>query len=143
MALAARLNKQHHTIYCVSSDGEHDEGSTWEAVNAANKYRINNLINIIDRNNIQISGHTHQVWPLESLKEKYRSFHWHVLEIDGHDIDDIVGAYKQASNTKGRPTMIIAKTVKGKGVPRLETDSLSHIKNLKAEEIDLLLAERR
>lgn len=119
MALAARLNKQQHTIYCVSSDGEHDEGSTWEAVNAANKYQLNNLINIIDRNSIQISGHTEDVWPLESLKEKYQSFNWKVFEIDAHNFKQIISTIKKAKNI-GQPVCVIAKAIPGKGVSFME-----------------------
>lgn len=119
MALAARLNKQNHTVYCITSDGEHDEGSTWEAVNAAQKYKLNNLINVIDRNNIQISGYTQDVWPLEPLKEKYQAFNWKVLEINAHDFKQILSAIKKAK-TIHQPVCIIAHNTPGKGVSFME-----------------------
>jgi transketolase len=120
MALAAKLKQQKHKIYSITSDGEHDEGSTWEAVNAAYKYKLNNLINIIDRNKIQISGYTNDVWPLEPLKEKYQSFGWKVIEINGHDFRQIFRAVKEAKKSKDKPVCIIADTVPGKGVSFME-----------------------
>ena len=125
MALAGKLDKKKHYVYCVTSDGEHDEGSTWEAINAASKYKLNNLINIIDRNNIQISGFTHDVWPLESLKNKYESYGWKVIEINGHDFKQIISAVKKAKkyqiNKKNNgPVCIIAYTILGKGVSFME-----------------------
>ncbi len=119
MALAAKLDKKKHYIYCVTSDGEHDEGSTWEAVNAAAKYKLNNLINIIDRNNVQISGFTQKVWPLESLKKKYESYGWKVIEINGHDFKQIISAVGKAKKING-PVCIIAYTILGKGVSFME-----------------------
>ncbi len=119
MALAAKLNKQHHTVYCISSDGEHDEGSTWEAINAAQKYKLNNIINIIDRNNIQISGYTKDVWPLEPLKEKYLAFNWKVFEINAHNFKQIISTIKKAK-TINQPVCIIAYNTPGKGVSFME-----------------------
>ncbi|HHE76892.1 MAG TPA: transketolase [Candidatus Parcubacteria bacterium] len=119
MALAAKLNKQKHTIYCLSSDGEHDEGSTWEAINAAAKWKLNNLINILDRNNIQISGYTKDVWPLEPLKEKYRSFNWKVFEINAHDFRQIISTIKKAKKIN-QPVCILAYNIPGKGVSFME-----------------------
>ncbi|MBR9683835.1 transketolase [Candidatus Woesearchaeota archaeon] len=140
MALAARLNKQHHTIYCVSSDGEHDEGSTWEAVNAANKYKLNNIINIIDRNNIQISGYTHKVWPLKSLKEKYQAFNWKVFEINGHNFRQIITTIKKAK-TLNQPVCIIAYNTPGKGVSFMENRFEWHGKAPDKEKSVLALIE--
>lgn len=125
MALGAKLNKQKHTVYCVSSDGEHDEGSTWEAINAAHKYKLNNLINIIDCNNIQISGFTHEVWPLESLKKKYEAFNWKVFEINGHDFGQIISTIKKAKKVN-RPACIIAYVIPGKGVSFMENQYKWH-----------------
>jgi len=133
MALAARLNKQKHTIYCVSSDGEHDEGSTWEAVNAAHKYQLTNLINIIDRNNIQISGYTQNVWPLESLKQRYLSYGWKVFEIDGHNFSQIITTIKKAK-TLQKPVCIIAYTIPGKGISFMEYQYQWHGKVPKKEQ---------
>lgn len=133
MALAAKLNHQHHRIFCITSDGEHDEGSTWEAVNAAHKYKLNNLVNIIDYNNIQISGYVKDVWPLASLKEKYHTFHWPVLEIDGHDFKQILPALQKAG-TSLHPLCIIAHTVPGKGVSFMENKFEWHGKAPNKEE---------
>jgi transketolase len=119
MALAAKLNKQHHFIYCVSSDGEHDEGSTWEAINAAQKYKLNNIINIIDRNNIQISGSTKDVWSLEPLKEKYQAFNWKVFEINAHNFKQIFTTIKKAK-VIDQPVCIITNNTPGKGVSFME-----------------------
>ena len=140
MALAAKFKKQKHTVYCITSDGEHDEGSTWEAVNAAAKYKLNNLINIIDRNNIQISGYTKDVWPLESLKEKYLTFNWKVIEINGHDFKQIISAVQKAKKMKG-PVCIIAYTIPGKGVSFMEHDYGWHGKTPKKEELESALLE--
>lgn len=141
MALVAKLKKEKHCVYCITSDGEHDEGSTWEAVNAAHKYKLNNLINIIDRNNIQISGYTDDVWPLEPLKEKYQSFGWKVIEINGHDFRQIISAVKEAKKSKDKPTCIIAYTVPGKGVSFMENDYTWHGKTPNAEELERALTE--
>lgn len=141
MALAAKLKKQKHKIFCITSDGEHDEGSTWEAVNAANKYKLNNLINIIDRNNIQISGFTHEVWPLEPLKEKYESYGWKVLEMNGHDFKQIISTLKKAENVKKRPICIISHDIPGKGVSFFENNYHWHGKTPNEEETIKALAE--
>lgn len=142
MALAAKLNKQKHNIYCITSDGEHDEGSTWEAVNAAQKYKLNNLINIIDRNNIQISGHTKDVWSLESLKEKYLSFNWKVIEVDGHDFRQIISAIKKAQEIN-QSVCLIANTIPGKGVSYMENKFEWHGKTPNEEEAAEALLELR
>jgi len=92
MALAAELDGKKHRIYCVASDGEHDEGNLWEAVMFAGKRRLHNLTVVVDRNNIQIDGYTENVMPLESLRAKYESFRWHVLEVNGHNIEEFVDA---------------------------------------------------
>ncbi|MEW5896759.1 MAG: transketolase [Nanoarchaeota archaeon] len=120
MALAAKLDKKKHFVYCITSDGEHDEGSTWEAINGANKWKLDNLIFILDRNKIQISGSTERVWPLESLKEKYLAFGWKVFEINGHDFKQIIKTVEKARKIKGKPKVIIAHVVPGKGVSFME-----------------------
>jgi len=126
MALAARLDGKKHRIYCVMSDGEQDAGNTWEAAMLASKYKLNNLTAIMDRNNIQIDGYTEDVMPLESLKEKYESFGWHVLEIDGHNFEQIIDAVSEAKAIYEAPTMIIAHTIPGKGVDFMENDYRWH-----------------
>jgi len=140
MALAAKLKKQKHTIYCITSDGEHDEGSTWEAVNAASKYKLDNLINIIDRNNIQISGCTEKVWPLESLKQKYQAYGWQVFEINGHNFKQIISTVSKAKKIK-KPVCIIAYTIPGKGISFMEYKYEWHGKAPKGEEVGKALME--
>lgn len=126
MALAARLDNKKNRIYCLMSDGEQDCGNTWEAAMFIGKNRLNNITAIIDRNNIQIDGFTEDVMPLESLKEKYEAFRWHVLEIDGHNIEQIVDACNEARAIYEKPTIIIAHTIPGKGVSFMEKDYLWH-----------------
>lgn len=113
-------------VYCVMSDGELNEGNTWEAAMFAGKYRLSQLIGIIDRNNIQISGSTEEVMPLESLRGKWESFGWHVQEIDGHNIESIVEAASMARAITNRPSVIIAHTVPGRGVDFMEYDYQWH-----------------
>jgi len=133
MALAAKLDKQNHKIYCLSSDGEHDEGSTWEAINAAQKYKLDNLINIIDRNYIQLSGNTEEIWPIENLRKKYEAFNWAVIEIDGHDFQEIISAVELAKKIK-QPVCIIAKIIPGKGVSFMEKQYQWHGKTPNKEQ---------
>ena len=142
-ALAARLNNQKHNIYCLLSDGEHDEGNTWEAVMLASKYKLNNITVIIDRNNIQIDGFTENVMPLEPLKEKYEAFGWHVLEVDGHNIEAVIDACNLAKSIFEKPVAIIAHTVPGKGVDFMEFDFNWHGKPPKSQEVEIALRELR
>lgn len=125
-ALAAKLNKQKHRVYCLTSDGEHNEGQTWEAIMFAGKNKLNNLTEIIDRNNIQIDGHTEDVMPLEPLRAKYEAFNWHVIEIDGHNFEEIIDACDQAKAIYEKPTLILAHTIPGKGVDFMENDPKWH-----------------
>ena len=132
MALAAKLDgsagspQAKYRIYCVLSDGEHDAGNLWEAVMFAGKNRLRNITAIIDRNNIQIDGFTENVMPLEPLREKYEAFNWHVLEIDGHNIEDFIYATHEAKAIFEKPTVIIAHTIPGKGVSFMEGDYKWH-----------------
>lgn len=120
MALAAKINKEDHRIYCLGSDGELQEGQIWEAAMFAGNKRLNNLTWIIDRNNIQIDGYTEDIMPLEPLRDKLESFKWHVIEIDGHNLEEIVNACNMAKAIASRPTVIIAHTIPGKGVDFME-----------------------
>lgn len=120
MALAAKLDAKNHRIYCLTSDGEHEEGNTWEAVMLAPKYKLDNLTVIVDRNNIQIDGFTEDVMPLESLVEKYKAFNWEVFEVDGHNIKMFVDTIREAVAVHQKPTVIIAHTIPGKGVDFME-----------------------
>jgi transketolase len=116
-AYAAKMDSKDFRVYCATSDGEHEEGNTWEGVMFAGKYRLNNLVAIMDRNNIQIDGNTEDIMPLEPLADKYRAFNWHVIEIDGHNIRQFIEACDEARSIKEKPTMILAYTTPGKGIP--------------------------
>lgn len=142
-ALAARLDKKDNWIYCLMSDGEHDEGQIWEAVMFAGKHKLNNLIGIVDRNNIQIDGFTEDIMPLEPLRDKYESFNWHVLEIDGHNLEAIIDACNEAKTIFEKPTVIIAHTIPGKGVDFMERDFHWHGKPPSKEEGRKALKELR
>jgi len=122
MAIAERMSGGHRTIYAILSDGEHDEGNTWEAIMLANKEKLSNLIVVIDRNNIQIEGDTEKVMPLGDLKEKYKSFGWNAIDVDGHNFFEINSAIYKAKNSKVTPSVIIAHTIPGKGVKEWEND---------------------
>jgi len=126
MALAAKMDNKKWRTYCLLSDGEHDTGNLWESVMFAGKYKLNNLTAIMDRNNIQIDGFTEDIMPLEPLRQKYESFNWHVLEIDGHNFEEIVGACEEAKAIFEKPTIIIAHTIPGKGVDFMERDFKWH-----------------
>ncbi len=123
MALAMRMNKElHRWVYVVMGDGEQDEGNVWEAAMLASKYKLNNIIAITDRNNIQIDGPTEVVMPLEDLKEKWESFGWHVIEIDGNNMESIIDACAMGRTIVEKPVMILAHTIPGKGVDFMEYD---------------------
>lgn len=126
MALAARLDQAKWRIYCLTSDGEHQEGNTWEALMFASHYKLNNITLIMDRNNIQIDGTTDKIMSLEPLRQKYESFGWHVLEIDGHNIREFIDAVRHAESITEMPTAIIAHTTPGKGVSFMEGDYRWH-----------------
>jgi transketolase len=143
MALAARMNKERHRIYAILSDGEQEEGQTWEAVMFAGKYRVNNLTVFIDRNNIQIDGPTEKVMPLEPLKAKYEAFNWHVIEIDGHNMREIIASTEKAKAIVEKPTLILAHTIAGKGVDFMEYDFHWHGKPPKPEEAVVALKQLR
>jgi len=123
MALALRMDKaQHRWVYCVMSDGELDEGNSWEAAMFGAKYKLSNLIAIVDRNNIQIDGPTESVMPLENLRDKWEAFGWHVIEIDGNDIEAVIDAVNMAKAIVEKPVCIIAHNIPGKGVDFMEYD---------------------
>lgn len=143
MALAAELDGKKNQIYCITSDGEHDEGNLWEAIMFAGKRRLHNLTVVIDRNNIQIDGYTENVMPLESLHAKYEAFRWHVLEVDGHNVEEFIDAVNEAKAIYEKPTVIIAHTIPGKGVSFMERDYKWHGKPPKKEEAARALKELR
>lgn len=125
-AYAARMDKKDFRVFCAMSDGEHEEGNTWEAMMFAGKYRLANLTGIMDRNNIQIDGNTEDIMPLEPLRDKYEAFNWHVIEVDGHNIPQFVDACDEAKSIKEKPTLILAHTTPSKGVPTIENDYRWH-----------------
>jgi len=143
MAYAARLDKKKWRTYAVLSDGEHDEGQTWEAVMFAGKNQLHNLTAVVDRNNIQIDGFTEDIMPLEPLADKYKAFGWHVLDIDGHNFEDIIAGFRHARATFEKPTVLIAHTIPGKGVDFMENDWHWHGKPPKPDEAKLALKELR
>lgn len=120
MALAARLDGRDYRVYVLLGDGEVQEGMVWEAAMASAHYRLDNLVAILDHNRLQIDGPIAEVMSPEPLAEKWRAFGWHVLQVDGHDFSQIIAALTRAKSLKGRPTMIICETIKGKGVSFME-----------------------
>lgn len=128
MALANKIDKKDNGrfIYCFISDGELDEGNTWEAMMLAGKYKLRNLIVVIDRNNIQIEGFTEDILPLEPLHSKWKSFNWHVIEVSGHDFRSLDEVLAEAQAIYEKPTVIIAHTIPGKGVKEFERDYKWH-----------------
>lgn len=142
-AYAARMDGRRFRVYCICSDGEHDAGNHWEAVLFAGKYKLSNLTALVDRNNIQIDGHTEEVMPLEPLKDKYEAFNWHVLDIDGHNVEEIIDATNHAKAVYEKPTVIIAHTIPGKGVSFMENIPEWHGKPPKPEEAKKSLHELR
>lgn len=143
MAMAARMNKEKHFVYCLMSDGEQNEGQIWEAAMFAGKTRLSNLIAFIDRNNIQIDGVTEDVMPLEPLRKKWEAFNWHVMDVDGHNVEQIIDAINTAKAVREKPSVIILHTIPGKGVDFMEYDFNWHGKPPKPEEAALALQELR
>ena len=140
-ALAAQMDGKKFEVFCLSSDGEQNEGQTWEAYLFAAKYKLHNLTIIIDRNNIQIDGNTEDIMPLEPFADKLRAFGWHVMEIDGHNLEQIVDACEQAKAVYEKPVAIIAHTIPGKGVSFMEFKYEWHGKPPTKEEAAAALKE--
>lgn len=141
MALAAKLDKKNYHIYCLTSDGEHQEGNTWEGVMLAGKLKLTNLTVVIDRNDIQIDGNTENVMPLEPFRLKYESFNWKAFEVDGHNIETFVEAVRAAKNVGEQPVVLIAHTIPGRGVSFMENDYTWHGKPPNKEEAEKALKE--
>jgi transketolase len=140
-AYAARMDKKKFRVFCATSDGEQQEGNTWEGAMFAGKYRLSNLVSIMDRNNIQIEGTTEDVMPLEPMADKYRAFNWHVIEVDGHNIRQFVDACDEAAAIQEKPTLILANTIPGKGIKEMENDYKWHGKPPSKEEAERFLKE--
>ena len=143
IALAAKLDKKDYRTYVMLGDGEIEEGQIWEAAMAASHYKAENLCAILDQNELQIDGFIHDVMSSHPIPAKWRSFGWHVIEINGHNYKAIIDAYNEAEKIKGRPTIIVAKTVKGKGVSFMENQVDWHGKAPTKEEAEKALAELR
>jgi len=145
VALAGRLDKKDYNVYVMLGDGETDEGQVWEAASVASHYKLDNLVGMIDRNFLQIDGRTEDVLKLESVRDRWTAFGWYTIEIDGHDIQEILDALNEANSHKNQPTMIILNTVKGKGVSFMENNVDFHgvppnemERNLAIEELTLV-----
>lgn len=142
-AYASRMDGKSFRVFCLCSDGEQEEGNHWEGVMFAAKYRLSNLTVFIDRNNIQIDGHTEDVMPLDPIEEKYKAFNWHVLHINGHNMQEIIDAVDHSRAVFESPTVIIAHTIPGKGVDFMENKFEWHGKPPNSEEAKKALHELR
>lgn len=149
MAIASKMDKAGCKVYCIVGDGEIEEGQVWEALTAASKNKLDNLCVILDNNNLQIDGEIEKVGGMNNLTERFQSFGFNVISVDGHNIDNLIDAFTTAKQTKGKPSVIIAKTIKGKGVSFMENQAGWHGKvpseeeyNLAIEELNSLLIEK-
>ncbi|HOI33135.1 MAG: transketolase [Bacteroidales bacterium] len=141
MALADKVDHKSRRTYCILGDGELQEGSVWEAIMAASHHQTDNLCAIVDRNGLQIDGPTEQVMKLESLESRWKAFGWHVIPVDGHDHIALIDAFEMAQKKKRKPTVIIAKTIMGKGVKSIENDYRWHGKAPSKEQLAVFLEE--
>jgi transketolase len=141
IALAGRLNSRGYRVYVLLGDGECDEGQVWEAAMAAVHFKLDNIVAIVDRNRQQLDGWTRDIMNLEPLAEKWRSFGWHVIEVDGHDFDQLLSAFDEAKKIEGRPTCVVAHTIKGKGVSFMENNPEFHGRAPNDEELRQALEE--
>jgi transketolase len=143
MAMVARIDKADFRTYCLMSDGELQAGNSWEAAMFAGANKLGSLTAVIDRNNIQISGYTEDIMPLEPLRNKFEAFNWHVIDVDGHNIVEFINAVEMSKAVYERPTVIIAHTIPGKGIKSMEFDYLWHGKPPTHEEAEGFLNELR
>ena len=141
MALAGRLDKRDYYVYCIMGDGEIQEGQVCEAAMSASHYGLDHVIAFVDHNHLQIDGNNDQVMTVNPIEDKFRAFGWHVLTINGHDYEAISDAVEQAKATKGKPTLIVAETVKGKGISFMENEVGWHGVAPNAEQAARALAE--
>lgn len=141
MAIASKIDNAGCRIYCIVGDGEIEEGQIWEALMAASKNNLDNLCVIVDNNNLQIDGEIDKVGGMNNITEKFLSFGFNVINIDGHNMDSIIDAFTTAKQTKGKPTVIIAKTIKGKGVSFMENKAAWHGKAPSEEEYKIAISE--
>lgn len=141
MALAGKMNKKEYRVYTVMGDGELAEGSVWEGAMAASQYHLDNLCAVVDRNRLQISGCTEDVMGHDDLAERFSSFGWQVINVSGNDMDALLQAFSQAAETKGRPSVIIANTIKGFGSPVMENKANWHHKVPTQEEYNQIISD--
>ena len=141
MAIAGKMDKKDYRVYCILGDGEIEEGQIWEAAMASNKYKLDNLCVIVDNNNLQIDGTIEEVMSSYPIDEKFRSFGFEIIKIDGNNIEEIIKALEVAENVKGKPTCIIAKTIKGKGVSYMENQVDWHGKAPNEEQYNQAIKE--
>ncbi len=141
VALAGRLNAQKYRVYVLLGDGECDEGQVWEGAMAAAHFKVDNLVAIIDNNEIQLDGWNRDIMNLDPLNKKWQAFGWHVIEVDGHNLSQLIAAFDQAKSVKGQPAVIIAHTIKGKGVSFMENNPDFHGKAPNAAEVKIALKE--
>ena len=141
LALSARLDKKDFRVFSIHSDGETQSGMFWEGLMTAGHYKLDNRCGILDNNGIQIDGFNKDVMEVQPLDDKIRAFNWHTIVVDGHDFGQLIGALEEAKATRGKPTMIIAKTVPGKGVPFIEGTHEYHGMPLNDEELERALKE--
>ena len=141
MALAAKMNRKQYRVYTVMGDGELAEGSVWEGAMAARQYHLDNLCAVVDRNRLQISGCTENVMGHDDLAERFSSFGWHVISVRGNDLDELLQAFSEASQTKGKPSVIIANTTKGYGSPVMENKANWHHKVPTQEEYNQIISD--
>ena len=140
-ALSAKINRKDYRAYCLMGDGELQEGQIWEAIMTAAHYKLDNVCAIVDYNGLQIDGDVEKVMGLAPLQQKWESFNWNVIEADGHDLPALQAAYESAARTKGKPSVIIMKTIKGKGISFMENVAGWHGKAPNSEELRQALAE--
>ena len=141
MALAAKLDQKDYFTYVLIGDGESQEGIIWEAAMSAAKFKVDNMIAILDDNGVQLDGTTDEIMPMGDIAAKWKSFGWHVMTINGHNIEEISDAIDKAKEAKGIPSIIVAKTVKGKGVSFMEGKNIWHGKPIGDEEYNQAMAE--
>jgi len=141
IALAGRLNSQQYRVYALLGDGECDEGQVWEAAMASAHFKVDNLVAIADRNEQQIDGWTRDVMGLEPFNQKWQSFGWHVIEVDGHSFAQLIEAFDRAKLVKGQPTVVIAHTIKGKGVSFMENNPDFHGRAPSPAQVEVALKE--
>jgi len=141
MAKAAKMNKKNYRVFTLMGDGEQAEGSIWEAAMAAAHFKLDNLIGIVDRNKLQITGNTEEVMALEPLADKWKSFGWEVVEVDGHNYEELIFVLTNTPLKEGKPTLVLANTIKGKGVSFIENKSEWHHRVPTTEELNRAIEE--